>query len=107
MRPVSVHRSALRMQTKSWSSRFGALDKQRSFPPRNRMFDAKCRVFVPRVIEQWHDQGDVSDGFWWKRMACREVVFIPRRTRVIGRKESSRSETIVHLFEVGGARKNV
>jgi len=42
---MNCNLSALRMQTEGQSPRLGTLNKQWSFPPRNRMFDAKCRVF--------------------------------------------------------------
>src|SRR5947208_10811453 len=34
-------------------------------------------------------------------------MFIPRRTRVVGRKEACRSETVVHLPKIRSARKYV
>ena len=64
-------------------------------------------VFGVSVIEQWCDGRNVTYGFLWKRSARREVLFVPRWTRVIGCKEACRSETIVHLFEVRGARDDV
>ena len=66
-----------------------------------------CRAFALPVIEQWRDCRDVSCGFLWKWSACRKVPLIPRRTRVIGRKEACRSEAIVHRLEVGGADQDV
>jgi hypothetical protein len=83
------------------------IDKQRGFPPRNCTSDANWRAFTMFVIEQWRDCRNVSRGFLWKRSPCREVLFVPRWTRVIGCKESRRSEAIVHLFEVRGARDDV
>ena len=62
------------------------------------------RVFSMSVIEQWRDRRNVGRGFLWKRSPCREVLFIPRWTGVIGRKEACRSETVVHVFKVSGAR---
>lgn len=40
-------------------------------------------------------------------MACRKVLFITRRTAMVGRKEACRSEAIVHLFKVGGTGQYV
>jgi hypothetical protein len=95
------------MQTKSRSPRFGMIDKQRCFLPRNRAPDVNWRVFSMSVIEQWRDRRNVSRGFLWKRSPCREVLFIPLWTCVMGCKEACRSETVVHVFEVSGARDDV
>ena len=95
------------MQTKSRSPRVGTLDKQWCFPPRNRTSDVNCLVFALPVLEQGHDCRNVSRGFLWKRSPCRAVLFIPRWTRVIGCKEACRSEMVVHVFEVSGARDDV
>ena len=82
-------------------------NKQGSFPPRNRTPDAKRSVFALLVGEQWCHSRDIGHGFWWKRLACREVLFITRRTGMVGRNEACGSEAIVHLFKVGGARQYV
>ena len=95
------------MQTDRHSRRVCAVNKQRSFPPRNRTPDAKRSMFTLLVGEQWRHRRDIGHGFRWKRLACREVLFIPRRTCVVGRKEACRSEAVVHLPEIRGARKYV
>ena len=69
------------------------------------MRNAACSPCSSR--EQWRDRRDIGHGFRWKRLACCEVLFVPRRTRMVGRKEACRSEAIVHLFEIGGARQYV
>ena len=84
-----------------------AVNKQRSLPPRNCTPGAKSSAFTLLVGEQWRNSSDIGHGFRRKRLACCEVLFVPRRTRVVGRKEASRSEAIVHLFEVRGARQYV
>ena len=66
-----------------------------------------CRAFALPVIEQWRDCRNVGRGYLWKWSACRKVLFIPRRTGVIGCKEAYRSETVVHVFEVRGASDDV
>jgi len=83
------------------------LDKEGSFPPRKRASATRCGVSTLLVIEQRHDRRDVGDGFWRKRLACCEVLFIPRRTRMVGRKEARRAEAVVHLSEVGSTRENM
>jgi hypothetical protein len=88
------------MQSKLRSTRFGTLDKQRCFLPRNCTSDVNCLVFALPVLEQCRDRRNVSCGFLWKWSARREVLFIPRWTGVIGCKEACRSETIMHVFEV-------
>src|SRR6266704_4413072 len=95
------------MQTDRRSPRVHALDKQRSFLPRNRAFDAKCGVFTLPVAEQWRDSRNVSYCIRWKRFACCEVLLKTRRTCVVGSKEACRSEAVAHLLEVGGARQDV
>jgi hypothetical protein len=83
LRPFSTANADARSVTA-----LATLNKQWSFPPRNRTFDAKCRVFSLLVTEQWRNGGDVGRGFRWKRLAGREVLFISRRTCVICRKEA-------------------
>src|SRR5216684_6141443 len=99
--------SAWRMQTNHRSARVRALDKQGSFPPRNRTFDANCWVFSLLVAEQWRDRDHVGCGFRWKWLSCREVLLIARRTCVVSCKEARRSKAIVHLFEIRGTREDV
>ena len=53
-----------------------------------------------------HDRRGTGRSFGWERLSCYEVLFIPHRTRVIGRKEACRSEAIVHLLEIGRACQN-
>jgi hypothetical protein len=60
-------------------------------------------MFTLPVAEQRRDRRDVGDGFGRKWLTCCEVLFVPRRTGVVGRKEACRSEAVVHLFKVGGA----
>jgi hypothetical protein len=76
--------STLRMQIQGQSTRVGTVNKQWSFPPRNRTFDARCRALTLLVTEQWRNGRNVRHGFRRKRLACREVLFIPRRPRVVG-----------------------
>jgi len=76
------------MQTDRRSPRVHALDKQRSFLPRNRTFDAKCGVFTLPVAEQWRDRRNVSYRIRWKWSACCEVLLKTRRTCVVARKEA-------------------
>ena len=94
-RPIVTHGASVR-STNSGASRQGTARLMRN---------AACSPCSSR--EQWRHRRDIGHGFRWKRLACREVLFIPRRTRVIGRKEACRSEAIVHLFEIGGARQYV
>jgi hypothetical protein len=68
---------------------------------------AKCGALSVFVADQWCDYSDIGHGVRWKRLPCCEVMFIPRRTRVVGRKEACRSEAVVHLPEIRGARKYV
>ena len=105
--PFRCDVSALRMQSKSRSAGFSTLDKQRSFPPRNCTCDVKCAPFILLVTEQRRDGGDIGRSFRRKRLSSCEMLFIPRRTRVIGRKEAHLSEAVVHLPEIRGARKYV
>src|SRR5882757_1007477 len=95
------------MQTHCHSSRIRVLNKQRRFPPRNCTPDGKCRVCSLLGTEQGRDRGDIGHGFRWERLACREVLFIPRRSRVVGRKESCRSKALMHLPEIRGAGQYV
>src|SRR5882724_4664141 len=104
---MNCNLSALRMQTEGQSPRLGTLNKQWSFPTRNRTFDAKCGVFSLLVAEQRRDRRDVSYRICWKRLARCEVLLKARRTCVVGGKEARRSEAIVHLLEVSGARQDV
>jgi hypothetical protein len=48
---------------------------------------AKCGALTVFVAEQWCDCSDIGHGVRWKQSPCCEVMFIPRRTRVVGRKE--------------------
>jgi len=80
-----------------------AADKQRRLPPRNCTPAAKCGAFSVFVAEQWYDCSDIGHGVRRKRLPRCEVMFIPRRTRVVSRKEACRSEAVVHLLEIGGA----
>jgi hypothetical protein len=100
---MNCYVSARRMQTDGHSRRVRAVNEQGSLPPRNRTPYAKRSVFTLLLGEQWRHSRDIGHGFWWKRSACREMLFITRRTGMVGRKEACRSEAIVHLFKVGGA----
>jgi len=82
-------------------------NKQRSLPPRNCTPAAKGSALSVFVADQWCDCSDIGQGVRWKRLPCCEVMFIPRRTRVVGRKEACRSEAVVHLPEIRSARKYV
>lgn len=66
-----------------------------------------CGMFTLLIVQQWCDSRDVSCGFLRKWSACRKVLFIPRRTRMIGCKEACRSETVMHVFEVRDAGDDV
>jgi hypothetical protein len=99
--------STLRMQIQGQSTRVGTVNKQWSFPPRNRTFDARCRALTLLVTEQWRNGRNVRHGFRRKRLACREVLFIPRRPRVVGCKDACRSEAVAQLPEIPGACQNV
>ena len=102
---MNCNASTLRMQIEGQSSRVGTVNKQRSFPPRNCTSDVKCALFILLVTEQCRDGSDVGRSFRWKRLSCCEVLFIPRRTRVVSRKEACRSEAIVHFLKIRGARQ--
>ena|SRR6266478_1383100 len=102
-RRINCGVSSLWMQIDRHSRRVRAVNKQRSFPPRDRTPDVKRSMFTLLVGEQWRHSRDIGHGFWWKRLACREVLLIQRRTGMVSRKEACRSEAIVHLFKVGGA----
>ena len=71
------------------------------------MSEAKCGAFALHVTEQWRDCRNVGRGLRWKPLACCEVLFIPRRTGVIGSKEACRSEAVVHLLQVPGGCQNI
>ncbi len=64
-------------------------------------------MFTLLAVQQWRDRRDVGRGFGWKRLSCCEVLFISRRTCVVGRKEAWRSEAAVHLLKVGSTRQYV
>src|SRR5882724_8916105 len=95
------------MQTDRRSPRVHALDKQRSFPPRNCTPNGKRSIFTLPVAEQCRDRRDVLYCIRWKRFACCEVLLKTRWTCVVGSKEACRSEAVAHLLEVGGARQDV
>ena len=95
------------MHTDSQSRAVDAADKQRRLPPRNGTPAAKCGALSVFVADQWCNCSDIGHGVRWKRSPCCEVMFIPRRTRVVGREEACRSEAVVHLPEIRGARKYV
>jgi hypothetical protein len=78
-----------------------------SLPPRKCTPAVNCGVFTLLIAEQGCDSRDVSQGIRWKWLAGCQVLLIPRRTRMIGRKETCRSEAIEHLLEVRGARQDV
>src|SRR6266446_2128527 len=99
--------TARRMQTDRRSPRVHALDKQRSFPPRNCTPNGKRSIFTLPVAEQCRDRRDVLYCIRWKRFACCEVLLKTRWTCVVGSKEACRSEAVAHLLEVGGARQDV
>src|ERR1700751_5860930 len=94
------------MQTECPSRCARPLNKQGSLPPRKCTPAVNCGMFT-LLVQQWRDRRDVGRSFGWKRLACREVLFIPRRTSVIGRKEACRSEPIVHVLGIRGAGDDV
>jgi len=55
-----------------------ACAEQRRFAPRNCALSGKCRASNLLGTEQWRDRGDIGRGFRRERMACGEVLFIPR-----------------------------
>src|ERR1700752_661581 len=81
--------------------------KQGSLPPRKCTPAVNCGLFTLLVVQQWCDRRDVGRSFRWKRLSCYEVLFITRRTGMVGRKEACRSAAIVHLFEICSARQYV
>jgi hypothetical protein len=87
-RRINCGVSALWMLTDRHSRRVRAVNKQGSFPPRNRTPDAKRSVFTLLIAEQWRHRRHISRGFRWKRLARCEVLFIKRRTGMIGRNEA-------------------
>src|SRR6516164_312169 len=84
-----------------------AVDKQRGLPPGSCTAVANCGEFALLFGEHRRDRGDVGDGVLRKRFPCCEVLFVPRRTGMVGRKEACRSEAIVHLLQIRGASHNV
>src|SRR6516225_4956860 len=95
------------MQTECPSRCARPLNKQRSLPPRKCTPAVNCGMFTLLIAEQGCDSRDVSQGIRWKWLAGCQVLLIPRRTRMVGRKETCRSEAIEHLLEVRGARQYV
>src|SRR5579872_7053883 len=95
------------MQTEcpSWCAR--PLNKQGSLPPRKCTPAVNCGMFTLLVAQQWCDCRDVGRSFRWKRLSCYEVLFITRRTGMVGRKKACRSEAIVHLFKICSASQYV
>jgi hypothetical protein len=59
------------------------------------------------VSEQWRDRRNAQNGYLRKRATRRKTLFIPRRTSVIGRKEASRTETVVHVFQIRGTYNDI
>src|SRR6185312_12056350 len=95
------------MQTECPSRCARPLNEQGSLPPRKCAPAVNCGMFTLLVVQQWGDRGDVGRSFGWERLSCEEVLFISRRTCMVGRKEACRAEAVVHLSEVGGARQYV
>src|ERR1700749_2882488 len=95
------------MQTECPSRCARPLNKQGSLPPRKCTPAVNCGMFTVLIVRQWCDRHYVGRRFGWKRLSCFEVLFVPRRTCMVGRKKACRAETVVHIFEVSGARENV
>ena len=64
-------------------------------------------AFILLRSEQRREHRNVGHGFGRERSPRLQMLLIAQRTRMVGRKEPSRSEAVMHLFEVRCARQYV
>ena len=88
-------------------SAFRPSDKDRPFGPGTRDRSDCHRVLDPPFTDQRCDRRDIRPGFVRKRSACRQMVFIPTGSGVVGGEKARRSVAIVQLSEKGRTRQNI
>ena len=86
---------------------FFALNKERSVPVRSSAPNAERLALILLRDDQRRERGNVGHGPRRERAPRRQMLLIAQRTRMLGRKEPSRSEAVMHLFEVRCARQYV
>ena len=69
--------------------------------------EATVRSSACRVADHWREHRDVVLGLRRQRPACRQMLVVARRARIVGGEEPWRAIAIEHLAKIGGAGENV